>query len=265
MSPYRYRDDDSSLGSVISGLAIGALAGFAVGVVVAQRVGGISGIASRLRERFRLDEIDELGEYDEDEYDDADEAGADSDLEERVLEAFRNDPVLSARPVDIGAIGEAIIELSGWVESEEESEHATTIARGVPGVETVVNRLGLGEDDMADERNDEENEDLSAPHEGGRWEGNRIGTGRRRQGTSDEVTRHADPKPELEDHWLSEDRQIREAAEDIEKISANRRKGTKRASRGGRTDGSPVAPTGVPKADHVVDPQSVDPNDLRAD
>ncbi|HJU90925.1 MAG TPA: BON domain-containing protein [Gemmatimonadaceae bacterium] len=276
MSPYRYRDDDSSIGSVITGLAIGALTGFAVGVAVAQQVGGISGIAARLRERFGGTDEDDLEEYEEDEYDDAEDEAA-SELEERVLEAFRNDPILSERPVDIGAIGEGIIELSGWVESTDESEHATVIARGVPGVDTVVNRIGLGEEDgMDDELDDREArkervvDDLSEPLEGGRWEGNRIGTGRRRQGTSDEVTRHADPKPELEDRWLSEEQQIRDAAEDIENIKAGRRRGgggrgRGRSARGGRTDGSPIAPTGVPKADHVVDPQSVDPDDLRAD
>jgi hypothetical protein len=270
MSPYRYRDDDSSFGSVITGLAIGALAGFAVGVVVAQQVGGISGIAARLRDRFGVVDDDDLEEYEEDEYDDEEEDAA-SELEERVLEAFRNDPILSERPVDIGAIGEGIIELSGWVESTDESEHATVIARGIPGVNTVVNRIGLGEgEDMTDElENDLDGEDLSEPHDGGRWEGNRIGTGKRRQGTSDEATRHADPKPDLEDRWLSEEQQIRDAAEDICNITAGRRRGGKGRARGtrggGRADGSPSAPGGVPKADHVVDPQSVDPEDLRAD
>ena len=60
---------------------------------------------------------------------------------ERVLEAFRNDPILSERAVDIGAIGRGIIELTGWVHAEDETQHAVTITRGVPGVDTVVNRL----------------------------------------------------------------------------------------------------------------------------
>jgi hypothetical protein len=261
MSPYRYHDDDSSFGSVVAGLAIGALAGFAVGVAVAQQVGGLSGIAARVRERFGAPADDELDEYDEDEVEDETE-----ELEERVLEAFRNDPVLAERPVDIGALGEGIIELSGWVESDDEVEHATTIAGGVPGVETVVNRLAVGEDEMDDETRTNVPDDPSEPLEGGRWQGNRIGTGRRRQGTSDEPTRHADPKPELEDRWLSEEQQIRDAAEDIEKIKADRRGGSKRGARGGsRTDGSPRAPTGVPKGDHVVNPEAAEQSNPRAD
>ena len=37
-------------------------------------------------------------------------------LEERVLEAFHNDPVLAERAIDIGAIGTGVIELTGWVQ-----------------------------------------------------------------------------------------------------------------------------------------------------
>ena len=71
----------------------------------------------------------------------------DETLEERVLEAFRNDPILAERAIDIGSIGEGVIELAGWVEDEDESEHAVTIARGVPGVDTVVNRIAIGDEE----------------------------------------------------------------------------------------------------------------------
>ncbi len=62
-------------------------------------------------------------------------------LEARVLETFRNDPVLVDRPIDIGAIGTGIIELTGWVDAPSEIRHATTLTRGTIGVHTVVNRL----------------------------------------------------------------------------------------------------------------------------
>ena len=97
---------------------------------------------------------------------------------------------------------------------------------------------------------------------GARWEGNRVGTGKRRQGTSAEPDRHADPKPHLEDRWLSEQEALRNAAEETER--AERRASTKAVKKGGRTDGSPVAPTGVPKADHVADPEAAKDN-TRAD
>lgn len=62
-------------------------------------------------------------------------------LEARVLETFRNDPVLMGRPIDIGAIGTGIIELTGWVDAPDEVRLATTLTRGTIGVSTVLNRL----------------------------------------------------------------------------------------------------------------------------
>lgn len=258
MSPLRYRDDDSQTSGLLF-LAAGAVLGLAAGLVVADRFGGFSALTTKIRERVgrRLEEgVDE--EEGEDELEEDDEA-----LEERVLEAFRNDPILSERAVDIGAIGDGIIELTGWVHEPDESTHAVTITRGVPGVETVVNRLDvrLGNEESSDD--DEIDDDPSAPLPGGRWEGQQVGTGRRRQGNSSEADRHADPKPELEDRWLSKEQALREAAGDIEG-GAERRRSAKRPVRGDRTGGSPVSPTGVPKADHVADADSA-PDSMRAD
>lgn len=64
-------------------------------------------------------------------------------LESRVLEAFRNDPVLEGRAIDIGAVGAGTIELTGWVESTGEIAHALTIARGVPDVSLVLDHLAV--------------------------------------------------------------------------------------------------------------------------
>src|SRR5687768_11869042 len=133
MSPLRYRDDDSQASGLLY-LAAGAVLGLAAGLVVADRFGGFSALTSKLRDRVgRLREGDEEDETDderaESELDEEDEA-----LEERVLEAFRNDPILSERAIDIGAIGDGIIELTGWVHEPDEATHAVTITRGVPGV-----------------------------------------------------------------------------------------------------------------------------------
>ncbi|WP_206044646.1 BON domain-containing protein [Gemmatimonas groenlandica] len=65
------------------------------------------------------------------------------ELEARVLEAFRHDPVLEARAIDIGAVGAGTIELTGWVESTAEIAHALTLARGVPDVTAVVDHLAV--------------------------------------------------------------------------------------------------------------------------
>lgn len=241
MSPIRYRDDDDSSTSTIVTVLLGAAAGFAVGMFVAQRMGGFNGIASRLRRGVTTEEDSAAaGRFDfaGDDYDDIEQEsevgatsgdddfnGMDADesaeadevplLEERVLEAFNNDPILAERAIDIGSVGRGTIELAGWVDSDDEAEHATTLARGVPGVETVVNRL------LVDDEEQEIGDTIRRFKEGdpaltdSRWEGQQVGTGKRRQGSSDEPDRHADPKPKLEDRWLSEREAVRNAADDI--------------------------------------------------
>ena len=266
MTTFRYRDRGSSKAGLFFTVLGGALAGFAVGVLVAQKAGGFSGIVDRLRSR-REDAEDVEEEYEE-EYGEEDELAEEGDdfaaeepdagdeayeLEERVLEAFRNDPILSERAIDIGAIGAATIELTGWVNDEGEANHAVVVARGVPGVDAVVNRIEIGADEerFADASRRFEEGDPSFTD--AQWEGQQVGTGRRRQGTSDEPDRHADPKVELEDRWLSKDEALRAAAEETQGV-AERRARTKKTPKGDRTGGSPVAPTGVPKADHVANP-----------
>jgi hypothetical protein len=257
MSPLRYRDDDSGTSGLLY-LAAGAVLGLAAGLVVSDRFGGFSALTSKLRDRVsRLRDDEDVDEDEESEIDEDDQ-----ELEERVLEAFRNDPTLSERAIDIGAIGDGIIELTGWVHEADEATHAVTITRGVPGVETVVNRLDVrlaGSEEAMEEIDD----DPGTPRPGGRWEGQQVGTGRRRQGNSSEPDRHADPKPELEDRWLGKDQALRDAAGDTEGL-AERRRSTKKAPRGDRTGGSPISPSGVPKADHVADPDSA-PDSMRAD
>src|SRR3954469_17952532 len=44
-------DDDSSVAGTVTSVLLGAFAGFAVGMLVAQRVGGFSGLADKVRRR----------------------------------------------------------------------------------------------------------------------------------------------------------------------------------------------------------------------
>ena len=263
MSYLRFHDeDDSSVAGTVGTVLLGALAGFAVGMLVAQRVGGFPGLADKLRRRGKIEAADEtaapsvaddFADYDDYEDDEIEESEP-SGLEEHVLEAFRNDPILSERAIDIGGIGEATIELAGWVQTEDEAEHAVTIARGVPGVSTVVNRIAVGdeEDRLADHaRLFEEGDDA---HTEAHWEGNVVGTGRSRQGSSADIDRHTDPRVSLAEKWTSADAETLEAAEEIDSIAAERRVREKKTVKGDRTGGSPIAPSGVPKADHVANP-----------
>jgi hypothetical protein len=231
----------------------GAIAGFAVGMYVAQRVGGFSGLTARFRRGkdegaganydLPAEEYDEIEDETDESEDEAEIGAASSEtaededfngmdavdddqvplLEERVLEAFNNDPILAERAIDIGAMGDGIIELAGWVDSDDEAEHAMTIARGVPGVDTVVNRLLVDDEEQQIGDNvrrfKEGDPALTESH----WEGQQVGTGKRRQGTSDEADRHQDPKPGLEDRWLNKSEAVRNSADDIDTISAERR------------------------------------------
>jgi gas vesicle protein len=277
MSRLRYRDDESSSTNTVLGVFAGAVAGFAVGMLVAQRVGGFSGLTSKLRRRrgatpgVREDAMHGAHGVaeDDDEFEDVaeDELEAedyDESLEEHVLEAFRNDPILSERAIDIGSLSDGVIELAGWVEDDDESEHAVTIARGVPGVTTVVNRIAIGDEERRFEEAARRVREGDASLTEGHWEGQGVGTGRRRQGTSDERDRHADPRVELEERWQSVDEGVRNAADDTAG-SAERRTRSKRAVRGDRSSGSSVAPTGVPKGDHVASPLDADRQALRID
>jgi hypothetical protein len=124
-----------------------------------------------------------------------------------------------------------------------------------------VNRLTIRTDEDLFEDAAHHYEDGDAPFTERHWDGQQVGTGRRRQGNSEEIDRHADPRTELEDRSLSEDKAFLAAADEIPEAAA-RRKSTKKA-RGGRTDGSPVAPSGVPKADHVADPEHAPGNGTR--
>ncbi|HEX7020882.1 MAG TPA: BON domain-containing protein [Gemmatimonadaceae bacterium] len=276
MSPFRYRDDDSSTANVVLGAVVGALAGFAAGMFVAQKVGGFSGLTSRLRRpgmrgpatrpaygaaHGAMDEEDEFEDIEEDELE---PEQYDESLEERVLEAFKNDPILCERAIDIGSISDGVIELAGWVDNDDEAQHAVTVARGVPGVDTVVNRVAIGDEeerfDEAARRFESGDPALSTT----RWEGQRVGTGRRRQGSSADPDRHADPKVELGERWSSADDAMRNAADDMEGM-AERRRASKRAQKGDRTGGSPVAPSGVPKGDHVANTPQADRQASRAD
>ena len=247
MSPFRYRDE-SSTGTTVASVLLGAVAGFAVGMFVAQRVGGFSGITAKFRKAgddstasrqydTHAGHFDSEDEIEEDPEDVSAAVGGEASddgvplLEERVLEAFNNDPILAERAIDIGAMSEGIIELAGWVDTDDEAEHAMTIARGVPGVDTVVNRLLVDDEERQIDDNIQRFRDGDPALTDARWEGQQVGTGKRRQGTSDEPDRHADPKPKLEERWLSQTEAVRNSAEEIDEIAAERRKTAGKKSR----------------------------------
>lgn len=266
MSYLRFQDEDeSSVSGTVTSVLLGAVAGFAVGMLVAQRVGGFSGLTNLARRVGRAAEAsvesasgpavaDDFSDFeDEFEEDEVVESTEGSELEERVLEALRNDPILAERAIDIGGIGEETIELAGWVTTEEEAEHAVVLARGVPGVSTVLNRIAVGDEEERIQdhtrRFAQGDDALTEAH----WDGRTVGTGRRRQGSSDEPSRHVDPRVDLKERWTTAEVEMAQSADDTAHV-AERRQREKKVVKGDRTGGSPISPTGVPKGDHVAKP-----------
>ncbi|HTL96827.1 MAG TPA: BON domain-containing protein [Gemmatimonadaceae bacterium] len=187
MPRYRIRYEEPESGGTIASLMIGAVAGFAVGMIVAQKSGGIAGIAARVKDRWaeleeseaddeelpesesahesHFDEELEEAELEDDESleaefeaEEAEEEDEHAALEDHVLEAFQADSTLRERAIDISAVGDGLIELSGWVDTDDESHHAAAVARRVEGVESVVNRLAIGQADAAEHTHDERRE-----------------------------------------------------------------------------------------------------------
>src|SRR4051794_35758168 len=77
-------DDDSSVAGTVTSVLLGAVAGFAVGMLVAQRVGGFSGLAQKVRRRRGAAELDaeaapsvadDFSEFDEDFDDELEDEG----------------------------------------------------------------------------------------------------------------------------------------------------------------------------------------------
>lgn len=141
-------------------------------------------------------------------------------LEDAVIEAFLNDPVLQGQAIDIGADTADTIELSGTVDTAELRDVAERIAEGVPGVVTVHNLLRI--------------ESLSRPRanlRGGRQggggraasEGRRDRTGERAQSIA-VATDHGVPRG---DHTVQDgssspvfDDEVRTGAPEVETVGA---------------------------------------------
>jgi hypothetical protein len=103
---------------------------------------------------------------------------------------------------------------------------------------------------MFDEQAEDYEEDEAVGTDG-QWEGQTVGTGRPRQGNSGEIDRGADPRVELEEKELGK---IFLDADDEADVKAERRQRRAKPPKVGRDDGSPIAPGGVPKSDHVANP-----------
>lgn len=127
-------------------------------------------------------------------------------LEEATVQALREDERAGNRAIDVAALGDGIIELTGTVATDDEARRAVEVAQAVDGVHTVVNRLTVGEVEQRLVQTRRRFQDGDSSLRESHWYGIRVGMGRRRQGAStdpdrrddraDRVTRVLEPSPE---------------------------------------------------------------------
>jgi hypothetical protein len=104
-------------------------------------------------------------------------------LEDVVLDAFLDDDQLAGCGIDVGAISRGIVELSGSVWTRDQARRAIAVARGVAGVETVVNRMEIEDERERLHPRDDADEGSTMS---GEWTGHESGMGSRRQGDQTE-------------------------------------------------------------------------------
>lgn len=118
-----------------------------------------------------------------------------AELENGTVDLLLGDPHLSQRPIEVEALSDGIVELTGTVRDMEEVHRAVELAQRVPGVRTVLNRLDveiLGAHLEATRRRSAAGDaDLASR----RWYGIGIGMGRRRQGDDTDPDRPDDKVP----------------------------------------------------------------------
>lgn len=141
-----------------------------------------------------------------------------AELENGTVDLLLADPHLSQRPIEVEALSDGIIELTGTVRDMEEVHCAVELAQRVPGVRTVLNRLDieiLGAHLEATRRRSAAGDaDLTTR----RWYGMGIGMGRRRQGDATDPDRPDDKVP-IVSRELGVDKAEEGAADDISKLA----------------------------------------------
>lgn len=170
MRPIRLEESDSDHTWLwlAGGAALGLVAGLLIADRMKGRTRGLRGLVGRgrtlattalrtvgpLLETARsikaawddpTEEEDEPADASEAERTDDDADDAEDGLDARVLAAFENDPVLSARAVEIDEPRPGVIVLRGRVRSAREVRLAVTLTHGIPGVTRVRERLTVRE------------------------------------------------------------------------------------------------------------------------
>lgn len=115
-----------------------------------------------------------------------------------VADALHRDSGLARRRIEVDAIAEGVVELSGAVRDREEADRAVALAQRTTGVYTVVNRLRIDEEETRREstrrRWSEGAPDLRERHHYGMG----VGMGTRRQSPATDPDRPSDKQRLIE-------------------------------------------------------------------
>lgn len=170
--------------------AVGAVAGLALGAVLAKGMGGElgRGAAEGIRRAGRRMRPGRLRRT-------AGEVELLVELEDRVLDAFLADRVLSEEGIDVGVVAPGVVELSGRVSDREAARRALREAQRLEGVWSVLNRMEIADGDDAALAPEDEDADRGS---GAEWTGLRSGMGTRRQGRSTDPFRNDDSQHQRE-------------------------------------------------------------------
>jgi hypothetical protein len=179
-------NDNSNIDQAALLVSLGVAGGLVLGMFLGAR-GAAAPDVRRVASRFRPGRLRR----------ETAELAALTRLEDAVLEAFVGDSVLSERGIDVGAISHGLLELSGSVRTRGEANSAVQLARSVPGVRTVLNRLDVENEVRASAHAFGEGEG-GAEAPGAEWTGLRSGMGRRRQGIETDPARPDDSQHQRE-------------------------------------------------------------------
>ncbi len=138
-------------------------------------------------------------------------------LEEDVVDLLREDQRISGQPIEVAALARGIVELSGLVETEEDSDRAMAVAQRAPGVRTVLNRLDVLEESERAEDARRRPDGPGTPRADTRWTGLGVGMGRRRQSRTTDPARR-DDRSDLVQEALGVDRAVEQTSEILDKI-----------------------------------------------
>jgi osmotically-inducible protein OsmY len=124
------RDHEAHAGSVL-GIVLTAVGGFAIGAAAGMALGGAVGKMHRGRVRATFGRFGRA------------ERPSTDELARAVLAALREDEATSDLDLDVHVAEPGLVELTGVVSDAIVRRVAGDVARAVPGVEVVVNRIML--------------------------------------------------------------------------------------------------------------------------